>query len=697
MNDTPLISIVIIPRDTASDHRDCAEKLYTRFGGQTELLYSNAMKNEGNNNGINTIDEGKHIIPVPRKEEESDETALRKCIKVAKGEYIYIMDARNFPENNFVDILTEKGNIADADIVIFDCCEINPDNGNRNTLKGIENTEKIKNTAGFNRNDSGDSILLLSEPTVRNKLFKSGFLKSDRSGLSIAGINGVSAFAVFCMVKAKKITYIEKTLIQIKTKNNGQNNSLNDLYNEIKAFLTEVRKLDFFDSGSGSAYAFTAETLLKQLKNRNNIYTPVDFTEYLYKIVCLFNTADFKPGKMLKGEYSALFTSVKNKTFCDYFDPEEDLDNKTIESLKKLRQKGYLPNNGFTDEKQYVLSAVSLYNELETLKKSDSYRIGRIATWLPRKIRGVFRCLKEHGTVYTIKKTGESFGIRINNREKKKKEIHKEKMKYAVRRIKRKQPITISMTSFPARIEKVDKTIRTLMDQSVKPDRIILWLAREQFPGRKKDLPQQLLKLRRYGLSIKWCDDIKSHKKYYYVMKRYPKDLIITADDDIYYGKDTLRNLYESYKKYPHAVSAIRAHLITFSAEASVNPYKEWIQEYGEIKTPSMRIIATGVGGILYPPGSMHSELFNKDMILKTCINGDDLWLKTMQVMNRTPVVVAANNGKLSYIEDSQKVSLWHDNISGGGNDRQLKAILDEYNEYYGKEDTLIERIRKDK
>lgn len=40
-------------------------------------------------------------------------------------------------------------------------------------------------------------------------------------------------------------------------------------------------------------------------------------------------------------------------------------------------------------------------NEAELIRASMSYKIGRIITWIPRKIRGGIRCYKEHGLRYT--------------------------------------------------------------------------------------------------------------------------------------------------------------------------------------------------------------------------------------------------------------------------------------------------------
>ena len=57
------------------------------------------------------------------------------------------------------------------------------------------------------------------------------------------------------------------------------------------------------------------------------------------------------------------------------------------------------------------------------------------------------------------------------------------------------------------------KTIKTLLKQTVKPDKVVLWLAEEQFPQKENELPSELLELQNFGLTIKWCTDIRSYKK----------------------------------------------------------------------------------------------------------------------------------------------------------------------------------------
>ena len=46
----------------------------------------------------------------------------------------------------------------------------------------------------------------------------------------------------------------------------------------------------------------------------------------------------------------------------------------------------------------------------------------------------------------------------------------------------------------------------------MKPDKIILWLADTQFSG-MDSLPAELFGLQERGLTIRFCSDLKSHKK----------------------------------------------------------------------------------------------------------------------------------------------------------------------------------------
>lgn len=235
--------------------------------------------------------------------------------------------------------------------------------------------------------------------------------------------------------------------------------------------------------------------------------------------------------------------------------------------------------------------------------------------------------------------------------------------------------IIVSLTSFPKRINTVDIVIKTMLNQSVKPDKILLYLSKEEFE--KSNIPENLLKLQNNIFQIKFCEDLKPHKKYYYVMQEYPDSIIVTIDDDILYPKDLIQKLINSYNKYPKAVSCLRGHTIKLYDEETFAPYKKWCTEKKILNTPSLLVLPTGVGGVLYPPSCIPKYAFNKEKIKKECLYTDDLWLKWMQLKVNIPAVLVSDGIKLNYIENTQEESLYLTNIESKRNDLSWRNIIE--------------------
>ncbi|WP_117149336.1 hypothetical protein [Paraliobacillus zengyii] len=237
--------------------------------------------------------------------------------------------------------------------------------------------------------------------------------------------------------------------------------------------------------------------------------------------------------------------------------------------------------------------------------------------------------------------------------------------------------VIISLTSFPARINYIWLSIETLLRQETKPNKIILWLAESQFKG-LENLPSELLKLQKRGLTIRFCEDLRSHKKYYYTMKEFPNSNIVIVDDDMFYPKDLITNLLETSNKYPETICCTRGHYIQYE-EDEVLPYSKWLRKV-DIIYPSYALCPTGCGGVLYPPNSLNESVFRKNDIKELCINADDLWLKIMSLLNQTKAVKTDPNmiGFIDIIQ-TQKVKLTKLNVGENMNDIQLKNILKKY------------------
>lgn len=245
------------------------------------------------------------------------------------------------------------------------------------------------------------------------------------------------------------------------------------------------------------------------------------------------------------------------------------------------------------------------------------------------------------------------------------------------RKVVGRTEVIVSLTSYPGRIGCVHKALRSLLNQIIRPDRIVLCLARVEFPGGLAELPRELAETLGRGVELLWADEnLGPHKKYFYVMQKYPQAVVITVDDDKVYPPELVGELLASYRRHPNCVSAMRAHHMIFDLDGRIRPYREWFNTCKLFTRPSMCLMAIGAGGILYPPGSLPKDGFDKDAIMATSPRADDLWLKAMEVVNNIQVVLANDGGdRATTIEGTQEDALCKLNQGKGENDIALSKI----------------------
>lgn len=226
----------------------------------------------------------------------------------------------------------------------------------------------------------------------------------------------------------------------------------------------------------------------------------------------------------------------------------------------------------------------------------------------------------------------------------------------------RKVPLIVSLTTYPARIEYIHVVIESLLMQSTKPDKIILWLASEQFPEKEGRLPQNIMELKKYGLSIEWCNDIRSYKKLIPTLKKYPDAVVITADDDMYYHPRMVERLYNAYLKDPNY---IHCHRIT-KFYKSDGEFKTIPGGYDTYHHPSFLHKLTGGSGACYPPHTLPKDITDESLFMSLAPTNDDIWFWLMGVLAGLRCnVVKGSFPALYFVEGSQVEALNYINDKG--------------------------------
>lgn len=244
----------------------------------------------------------------------------------------------------------------------------------------------------------------------------------------------------------------------------------------------------------------------------------------------------------------------------------------------------------------------------------------------------------------------------------------------------RKTKVIASMTSFPARIAYAHVALKSLLLQSYRPDRLILWLANEQFPDHR--LPDELLALQAYGLEIRWCDDLYGHKKYYYCLKEQtPDEVVITFDDDIIYPVDAIRRLVETHKRYPHCLVCERAQSIAYESDGTLKNPGTWppVSDVGW-KTPSYSLNPSPGGGCLIPYGGFYKDAQDEEKIRSLAYKNDDLWYMFMAAENGTRTIKTQKYHKpFSLVAGSQGTQMATENVLGDRNREIMKGLIAAY------------------
>lgn len=254
---------------------------------------------------------------------------------------------------------------------------------------------------------------------------------------------------------------------------------------------------------------------------------------------------------------------------------------------------------------------------------------------------------------------------------------------------KNEESIVVSMASYAKRYKTIAPTLKSLINQSHKPDRIIVWLDDDK---PENVITDEMREFEKYGIEYRYTNDnLMPHKKYFYSMQEFKNSIIITVDDDLIYSKDLIESLIKMHEKYPNCICARRVHKMKFDTEGNIQPYKSWEYEYRGEKKPSHFLCPTGGGGVLYPATMFSKETFEIDKIKELCWRADDIWLKLMELKMGIKTVWVPTCYVMPYeTKGSQETALNTRNTNQGENDKYIKNVLLAYPEIREKISDLL-------
>jgi hypothetical protein len=250
--------------------------------------------------------------------------------------------------------------------------------------------------------------------------------------------------------------------------------------------------------------------------------------------------------------------------------------------------------------------------------------------------------------------------------------------------LKKLNDCIVSLTSFPERIAELKYTVFSLLDQTVLPEKIVLWLAESQFPNKEADLPPEIIEYREFGLEISWCKDLRSYKKLISALEQFPGYYIVTADDDVYYKRRWLEKLWNEHLKYPNeAICHVSKKMLL--KNNSLLSYKQWKYNYSGTDASFLNF-PVGLGGVLWHKNYFYKDIARQDLFMKLAPYADDIWFYVQAILNKTYIrIVKHPYNKIKYVNPYREYNLISGykltaiNVDNNQNDIQIQNTLKHY------------------
>ena len=215
--------------------------------------------------------------------------------------------------------------------------------------------------------------------------------------------------------------------------------------------------------------------------------------------------------------------------------------------------------------------------------------------------------------------------------------------------------INVNFTTWKKREFAVPKMLRTINNQTLKPNKIIVYLSRTEYNDIIPSVINDMVKLG-YITDVEWVEgNIYSHKRWE-AIKKYNNCYNIFVDDDILYDENYINDLYSKAIKNQGCEIVWTTQIEEIEGTKRSHPFKD-IEKSKKFQTLS--------GLSCFPPYTYPIESFGysneRDKWCKMC---DDSWNRAWMIKNGIDIVKVHDRHSVGFktIPDTEKDGIWSKN-----------------------------------
>ncbi|KAA1174655.1 glycosyltransferase family 2 protein [Marinobacter salinexigens] len=191
-------------------------------------------------------------------------------------------------------------------------------------------------------------------------------------------------------------------------------------------------------------------------------------------------------------------------------------------------------------------------------------------------------------------------------------------------------------------------SILSILLQTRTPDKINLWISEEAYLFDQgildrdplKDLLNSCSEKLRDIVSVRWVNNIGPYRKLLPILREADSgDIIVTADDDILYGKDWLGILLDGFKSDPSCAVAARVRREKVNFFGKKTSYLRWGLVRGDRILDDNYIITFGGGAVVTRSMFLEDDISDEEY-KRLAPTSDDLWYSELLKRNLVKVRV---------------------------------------------------------
>lgn len=188
--------------------------------------------------------------------------------------------------------------------------------------------------------------------------------------------------------------------------------------------------------------------------------------------------------------------------------------------------------------------------------------------------------------------------------------------------------IPISITSISSRLDLLVRTLRILLNQTLKPSGIYVYLSKEPYGLDEgcSDIPKdlKLLFATEPLLHLRWTENTGPYRKLLPFAKEFPNTPVLVLDDDTKYIPECVERAWNLWNQHKCCI-AFRATVLDLSTA-----YMTWPNAAGQ---KAITLFTKGNGGVVY-----HTSWFQDSRIqdpsnyLSIAPLADDVWFNAWRI-----------------------------------------------------------------